>query len=370
MATSARGVLERILDGSGVAINGPHPWDMQVHDSRFFSRVLRDKNLGLGEAYMAGWWDCDRLDDMTCRLLAAGLDRKLRDSPRLLLMGAGAVIGEALRSRSRRVARRHYDLDRALFHAFLDPYHQYSCGFFEGTERLAEAQENKLALIRRKLDLRPGDELLDIGFGWGGLARYMAEKVGCRVTGVNISEEQHRFAREFCAGLPVRLKLCDFRDLRGGFDKIVSVGMLEHVNVRNYRRFMATVQRCLKPNGLFLLQTIGTNESQLTCDPWISRYIFPDSMLPSLTQISRSVEGLFVIEDLHNLGPHYDKTLMAWHRNFQAAWPQLAGRFDAPFKRMWDYYLLTCAGAFRARSIQLWQLVFTRCGTSQPCCRF
>lgn len=370
MVNSAREVLEEILDGTGVAINGPNPWDIQVHDNRFFPRVLRDKNLGLGEAYMAGWWDCDQVDEMMCRLLAAELDRKLRDSPKLLLLGAGAVVAEALRSRSKRVAQRHYNLDKTLFLSFLDPYNQYSCGYFEGTDELACAQEKKLELICRKLELKPGDEVLDIGFGWGGLARYLAEKVGCRVTGVNISEEQYRHAREICAGLPVRLQLCDFRDIRGRFDKIVSVGMFEHVGLKGYRRYMRTVHQCLNPGGLFLLQTIGANESQLKCDPWISRYIFPDSMLPSLAQICRSVEGLFVLEDLHNLGPHYDRTLMAWQRNFQAAWSKLAARYDAAFKRMWDYYLLTCAGAFRARSIQLWQLVFTPYGTPQPCCRF
>jgi len=208
--------------------------------------------------------------------------------------------------------------------------------------------------------------VLDIGCGWGGLAKYMAERSGCSVTGVNISREQLGYAREFCKGLPVTFLDCDYRVVKGSFDKIVSVGMFEHVGCKNYRTFMQVVRRCLKPDGIFLLHTIGSNVSQTGCDPWINRYIFPNGMLPSIAQIARATEGLLAIEDWHNLGPHYDKTLMAWNANFQKAWPNLQSRYDERFRRMWTYYLLSCAGAFRARNIQVWQVVMTPVGTSQP----
>ena len=226
-------------------------------------------------------------------------------------------------------------------------------------------------MICRKLNLNASDRVLDIGCGWGGLAKYAAERFGCRVTGVNISREQLRSAREFCQDLPVRFEDRDYRTIEGCFDKIVSVGMFEHVGRKNYRAFMRTVHRCLRDDGAFLLHTIGGNTSRTGCDPWVTRYIFPNGMLPSTAQIARAAERLFVIEDWHNLGPHYDRTLMAWNANFQEAWPRLQAQYDARFKRMWEYYLLSCAGAFRARNIQIWQIAMTKygAGTRQPVCR-
>jgi cyclopropane-fatty-acyl-phospholipid synthase len=270
------------------------------------------------------------------------------------------------------IAERHYDLGNDLFSSFLDPYNQYSCAYFEGTDDLNQARQNKLALIAEKLNIAPADDILDIGCGWGGLAKYIAERFDSSVTAVNISGEQLRYAKEVCKELPVRFQDRDYRAIDGRFDKIVSVGMFEHVGRKNYRTFMKTVHRCLKKDGLFLLHTIGGNISQAGCDPWLSRYIFPNGMIPSSAQIARAVEGLFVIEDWHNLGPHYEKTLMAWNHNFQKAWPRLKINYDARFKRMWEYYLLSSAGAFRARDIQLWQIVMTPhgSGTAQPRCRF
>ena len=363
-------LVGELLSQAGVAVDGGRPWDIRVGDDRFFRRVLREKNLGLGESYMDGWWSCPRVDEFICRVLSAGLDETVRGSPHYLLCMLPAVVFN-LQSRRRAsvIAERHYDLDNDLFLSFLDPYNQYSCGFFDGTDDLAAAQENKLAMICRKTAVGARDHVLDIGCGWGGFARYAAETVGCRVTAVNVSKEQIHFARRFCKGLPVQIEERDYRSVQGTFDKIVSVGMFEHVGHRNYRTFMEVVHRCLAQDGIFLLHTIGDNVSKPTINPWITKYIFPGSELPSVAQISRAAEGLFVMEDWHNLGPHYDKTLMAWHANFQRAWPALSKRFDERFKRMWDYYLLSCAGAFRARAIQVWQIVFTRGGRSQPACR-
>jgi cyclopropane-fatty-acyl-phospholipid synthase len=365
---SARQIVSQLLACAGITVNGQAPWDIQVHDERFFRRVLRFKNLGLGESYMEGWWDCRRLDVMMHRLLAGGIEEKVRGELRYLVhFLPGLLFNLQSRERSRKAVRRHYDIGNDLFLSFLDPYNQYSCGFFEGTDDLDRAQLNKLALICRKLNLSPRDQVLDIGCGWGGLAKYVGEQIGCPVTAVNISLEQLDYARRFCDNAAVTLKECDYRTVRGRFDKIVSVGMFEHVGVKNYRIFMKTVHRCLDGSGIFLLHTIGRNVSGNSCEPWITQYIFPNCVLPSPVQIARAVEGLFVIEDWHNLCAHYDKTLMAWNDRFQRAWPaRLKEKFDPVFKRMWEYYLLSCAGAFRARTIHVWQIVMTKDGTGTP----
>lgn len=364
---SQRNVVEEMLTSAGVTINGGNPWDIQVRDDRTFSHVLKQKSLGLGEAYMEGWWDCRKLDEFICRILKAGLDQKIKAGYKFLVNSlAAAIFNLQSKSRAPIVAERHYNLGNDLFLSFLDPYNQYSCAYFDNTEFLNEAQIKKMDLICKKVNIRQSDRVLDIGCGWGGLAGYVAERYGCNVTAVNIAGEQLSYARSFCRDLPVNVIACDYRDIKGKFDKIISVGMFEHVGQKNYPAFMKTVHRCLKDNGIFLLHTIGGNHSTIKCDPWITKYIFPNGMLPSITQISKAVEGLFVIEDLHNMGPHYEKTLLAWYENFQKAWHKLKDNYDEKFKRMWDYYLLSCAGAFRARNIQLWQIVFTPHGTPQP----
>lgn len=367
---AARQVFEELMDHAGIHVDGSEPWDIQVHDQRLFGRVLREKNLGLGEAYMDGWWDCDRLDEFIRRVLSAGLEDQIRGSLRLMLSLAPALLlNRQTRRRSKTVAERHYNLDNDLFRSFLDPRVQYSCAYFHNGEALEQAQRDKLELVCHKLDLGPGDHLLDIGCGWGGLARYAAETRGCRVTAVNIAREQVVFAREYCKGLPVEILECDYRDIPGTYSRIVSVGMFEHVGFRNYRTFMRAARRALADDGIFLLHTIGSNTSAASCDPWIGTYIFPNGQLPSVAQIGKALEGIFVMEDWHNLGPHYTKTLRCWYANFERAWPGLARRFDERFHRMWRYYLLSCAGAFEARDIQLWQIVLTPPGRAQPCCR-
>ena len=369
----AKTIVKELLLKAGIGVNGNRPWDVEVYNDRFYPRVLRDKNLGLGESYMEGWWDCGQLDEMIRRLLCGNIEEKVRGDCRYWIgLLPGFLFNLQSRARARMIADHHYDIGNDVFFSFLDSYQQYSCGYFEGTDDLEQAQLNKLAMICRKLDLSPEDHLLDIGCGWGGLARYAAEKIGCRVTAVNISKEQLRYGRKRCEGLPVTFRDQDYRSIQGRFDKIVSVGMFEHVGRKNYPVFMKTVDRCLKKDGIFLLHTIGGNCSRTGCDPWITKYIFPNGMLPSIGQIGRSTEKHFVMEDWHNLGPNYDRTLMAWNRNFQRAWPRLRGKYDRRFKRMWEYYLLSCAGAFRARNIQVWQIVLTKPGaeTVRPTCRF
>ncbi len=363
-------LVKSLLAEGGITVNGAAPWDIQVHDGRFFDCVLREKNLGLGETYMDGWWDCLRIDEMICRILKSRLNVRIADGLKAIFPNFFArLFNRQSRRRSRIVADRHYDLGNDLFFSFLDAYRQYSCAYFNGTDDLNEAQRCKLDLICRKMNLHPGDELLDIGCGWGGLAKYAAELYDCRVTAINISREQIVFAKEWCRNLPVRILYCDYRNLRGSYDKIVSVGMFEHVGWKNYRTFMESVHRSLKNDGIFLLHTIGGNESCVKCDSWFDKYIFPNGNIPSIAQISKAMEGLFVMEDWHNMGPHYERTLLAWNDNFQRSWPKLKNRYSERCKRMWEYYLLCCAGAFRARLIQLWQVVLTKYHSTQPVCR-
>lgn len=354
-----KAILQKLSE-AGIEINGPNPWDPQVLNDGFYRRVMQKISLGLGESYMDGWWECERIDELICRALKCGADLEINGSLLYTLsLLPIKLLNRQSRLRGRVVAEEHYDIGNDFFFSFLDPLHQYSCACFRETEDLAAAQINKLELIAKKLELKESDRLLDIGSGWGGLAKYMASHFGCRVTGVNISKEQLAYAREDCAGLPVEFLECDYRDIEGEYDKIVSVGMFEHVGPKNYRTYMETARRVMKKGGIFLLHTIASNLSAPSCDPWLNKYIFPNGDLPSIAQIAKSAEGLFVIEDVQNLGDNYDKTLLCWYRNFKKAWPAFSDKYGERFRRMWEYYLLCCAGSFRSRTVQLFQVLMT-----------
>ena len=352
--------LGKMLAGSGVEINGPNPWDPQIHHPAFYRRVLTGGSLGLGESYADEWWDCAQLDEMYNRMLRSP---RLRNraflaylAPYLLSLFAN------LQSKARafQVGKAHYDIGNDLYRNMLDERMVYTCGYWRNADNLDDAQRDKLELTCAKLDLQPGMRVLDIGCGWGSFAKYAAETRGVQVTGVTVSKEQVELGSQICAGLPVSLRLQDYRDVNEQFDAIVSLGMFEHVGHKNYAAYMRVAHRCLKTGGKFLLHTIGKNHSRSGVDPWIAKYIFPNGEIPSLRQISKSLENLMVIEDLHNFGPDYDKTLMAWFANFDRAWPQLQKNMPARFHRIWKYYLHVCAGAFRARNLQLWQLVISK----------
>jgi cyclopropane-fatty-acyl-phospholipid synthase len=360
---SSRRVLQELLSIADIQIDGPRPWDIQILNQRFFDRVLAGGSLALGESYMDGWWECEALDQFFDRVLSAGLDQKARRSLRVLCAGLKCQVANPQRvSRAFEIGQRHYDIGNDLFRIMLDSRMNYSCAYWEKAMTLETAQEAKLDLICRKLQIEPGLRLLDIGCGWGGLARYAAERHGACVRGITVSREQADFARRYCEGLPVDIALQDYRGLQDTFDRIVSVGMFEHVGVKNYRTYMQVVHGCLKPGGLFLLHTIAGNTSVHATEPWVSRYIFPNSMLPSARQITAAAEGLFVLEDWQSLGPHYDRTLMAWHANFVNGWERIKEAYGELFFRMWTYFLLAYAGSFRARSNQVWQIVFSRGG--------
>jgi len=353
-------IAHEMLSMADIEINGSRPFDIQVNHPDFFKRVLQEGSLGLGESYMDGWWTCERLDIFFQRVIAAGLERQLPHHLKDTLRIAAARLTN-LQSKKRAwiVGKEHYDLGNDLFTLMLDPYMQYSCGYWKEAKTLEQAQEHKLRMICEKLQLKPGMTLLDIGCGWGGLAAFAARHYGVSVSGVTISAEQQKLAQQRCEGLDVTILLQDYRDLNQQFDRIVSVGMFEHVGPKNYQTYFDVVSRNLKPDGLFLLHTIGANKTDMTVDPWIDKYIFPNGCLPSVKHIAQASEGLFVMEDWHNFGADYDHTLMAWYERFLKAWPQLAEGYSERFYRMFTYYLNACAGAFRARDIQLWQVVFS-----------
>ncbi len=356
-------VLRELAAEAGITINGDAPWDIQVHDARLYHRILTKGSLGFGEAYVDGMWECDRLDQLFERLLRIDADEKLGSWARVRLFGE--VLRHSLFNlqsdrRAFQVAEQHYDIGNDVFVAMLDPTMSYSCAYWDGAADLVEAQQKKLDMICRKLELKRGEVLLEIGCGWGGLARFAAERYGVEVVGITVSKEQQALARERCKGLPVAIELMDYRELSRKFDKIVSVGMFEHVGPKNYRTYFDIAHRALKNDGLFLLHTIGSAVTVAKTDPWIDQYIFPNGKLPSAREIAAAVEGRFLIEDWHNFGADYDRTLMAWWEKFDAAWPELEARYGTRFYRMWKYYLLSCAGFFRSRQGQLWQVVLSK----------
>jgi cyclopropane-fatty-acyl-phospholipid synthase len=358
-SAAAHRTLARLLEPADVVLGGSRPWDIVVHDPRMPARVLAQGSLGAGEAYMDGWWDCERLDDMLARLLRSGLDRRLRTADAIRKSLLALLRNPQGLRRAFIVGRSHYDVGDDLFERMLDPRMIYSCAWWEGASDLASAQEAKLELVCRKLGLERGMRVLDIGCGWGGAARFAAERYGVTVTGITVSQNQAATAAARCRDLPIEIRLEDYRRLTGRYDRIWSLGMFEHVGVRNYRRYLRKVRELLAPDGLFLLHTIGSNRSVRRTDPWIEKYIFPNSMLPSMAQVARAAERLWVIEDWHGFGPHYDRTLLAWLHNFDAHWPELAARYGERFRRMWRYWLLGSAAAFRARRNQLWQFVLS-----------
>lgn len=362
----AKQEVEKILKQADIKINGPRPWDIKVHDERFYSRVLAHGSLGAGEAYMDGWWDVKKLDQFFAKLIRAhagtGAVRKLINAKFVWDVLRAKVVNMQTISRSKEVAKRHYDLGNGFYEEMLDKRMQYTCGYWRNAKNLDEAQKNKLDLVCRKLGLKKGDHILELGSGFGWFAKYAAENYGCKVTCYNISKEQVKYGKKICKGLPVKFRLQDYRKARGKYDHVVSIGLCEHVGPKNYRSFMKLASSCMRDNGLFLLHTIGKNITTAKTDAWISKYVFPGGHIPSLKNLASAAEKIFVIEDVHNFGSDYDKTLMEWYKNFDKNWNKWKPYYGDRFYRMWKYYLLACAGAFRARSMQLWQLVLSKNG--------
>lgn len=367
-AAGATKAFATLLGEADIRIGGDRPWDLQINHPKTAEFILARGSLGLGESYMKGWWDCPQLDEFVARLLAARLDERAGSAVMLLQALRAQLFNLQSLRRAWRVGEVHYDLGNDFFEAMLDSRMTYTCGYWAAANTLEEAQAAKLELVCAKLGLQPGMRLLDIGCGWGSLLRYAAECYRVDGVGLTISRQQAELGKQRCDGLSVDFRLVDYRDFGQGsaerFDRVASLGMFEHVGHKNHRAFFEVVRRCLRDDGLLLLHTIGKNLSRTPTDPWIDRYIFPNGELPSLGEISEAAQGLFVVEDVHNFGADYDRTLMAWHQRFEAAWPQFAAQYGERFRRMWRYYLLACAGSFRVRANQLWQIVLSPRGVA------
>jgi len=359
---SSKEQITRLASLAGITINGNKPYDIQVHNEKFYQRVLSQGSLGLGESYMDAWWDAEQLDETFHKFLGANLDKKIISSRIIFEILKAKFLNMQSLTRSKKVAEEHYDLGNDFYEHMLGKRMQYTCGYWKKAKTLEKAQEDKLDLICKKLQLKKGETVLELGSGWGQFAKFAAERYGVEVTSYNISKEQVKYSKEKAGNLPIIFLEQDYRTATGTFDKVVSIGMCEHVGYKNYKTFFEIMHRCLKPNGLCLVHTIGKDISVRTTDPWIAKYIFPNSMLPSVKQLSTAAEGLFVLEDWHNLDTDYDKTLMEWYHNFEKNWSKFKEQYGERFYRMWKYYLLSCAGLFRARRGQLWQIVFSKDG--------
>jgi len=361
-STSIKKKVVNLLKYADIKINGKRPWDIQVKNEKIYKRVLSEANMGLGEGYMDGWWTAKSVDKFIFKLVSANLHKRIKKTPSMAALYLRAKFSNKQKSRSYHIGDWHYDIGNELYTKMLDKNMQYSCGYWKNAKTLDKSQLDKMDLICKKLKLKKGMTLLDIGCGWGGLAKYAAKKYGVKVLGITVSNEQAKLARENCKGENVRIEVLDYRKLNQKFDRIVSVGMFEHVGPKNYKEYMKVANRCLKDDGIFLLHTIGSNKSNMSGEPWMDKYIFPDGVIPSIKQIAKAAEKLFFIEDIHNFGAYYDKTLMAWHANFKKSWSKIKKNYDERFYRMWEYYLLSCAGSFRARYNQLFQVILTKKG--------
>jgi cyclopropane-fatty-acyl-phospholipid synthase len=358
----AKEVVEKMLAEADIKINGDRPWDIRVHNENLYKAVVRGGSLAFGEAYMAGDWDCDQIDELIAHLFRSHVVDKARVSFKSIAAYLSTFKSRGAKRRAFEIGKQHYDIGNDLFERMLDKRLTYTCGYWATARTLDEAQEAKLDLVCRKIGLKAGQHVLDIGCGWGSFAKFAAEKYGARVTGVTVSKEQVALGRKLCKGLPVEFLLQDYRDVEGTFDHIVSLGMFEHVGAKHYKEYMKVAHAHLKDGGLFLLHTIGTNANDGPPDAWIDKYIFPNGNIPTVAQIGGAIEKLFVMEDWHNFGADYDKTLMAWFENFDRHWPEIAGTYGETFYRMWKYYLLACAGNFRTRNIELWHIVLSKNG--------
>lgn len=354
--------LRILLAQAGIALNGKAPTDITVNDEGLYNRIFADGSIAVGESYMDGWWDCEDLAGLFSKIFRSDADKAVAGAGIFWHVLMARIINQQSHWHALKSARDIYDIGNDLYLAMLGPTMSYTCGYWKNAANLDEAQEAKFDLICRKLGFKPGDRVLDIGCGWGNFLAFAAKKYGIYGIGVTVSWEQLEFARKTVLGLDVEIRFNDYRDVNGQFDHIVSVGMLEHVGPKNYRTYFEKVHELLKNDGLFLLHTIGLQKSRYHGEPWLCKYIFPNSVVPSVEQMEKVTRGLFVLEDWHNFGADYSKTLVAWYENFVRAWPDLKTDYGERFFRMWRYYLLSTAGSFRARRTQLWQIVLSKKG--------
>jgi len=369
----AAGTARRYGDGTPPAIS------VQLTDRRLERQLVRDPQLALGEAYMHG-----RL-----RMIEGGI----YDFLELMLanLEGGPLPGwtksfsaarYALRrleqfnpsGRARRNVAHHYDIDGAIYDLFLDSDRQYSCGYFTEGADLEEAQLAKKRHLAAKLAIEPGQRVLDVGSGWGGLALYLAKVAHCDVTGITLSNEQIKISRERAAregfGRAVRFEFKDYRKVAGRFERIVSVGMFEHVGVNHYGTYFRKVRDLLSDDGVALIHSIGRSEPPTATNPFIAKYIFPGGYIPALSEMVAAIEraGL-VITDLEVLRLHYAETLRAWRKRFLANWDKAAAIRDETFCRMWEFYLAASEAAFRHQNLVVFQVQLTKRVNALPMTR-
>ena len=358
---------KKILQKAGIEVNGNNPWDIQVKDKSGYIDTALFGTLGFGDAYINKKWEVEKMDVFFEKILKSKSNnigiffekiQRLRDW----------VINTQAGKKAFEVGEKHYDLGNEMYGHMLGESMGYSAGFYlKENNSLEEAQYEKFDRICRKLKLEPGMNVLEIGAGWGTFAKHAAKNYGVSVVGLTVSEEQKKFAEKRCEGLDVKFLLLDYQKIGSGynnyFDRVVSIEMIEAVGKKNFNTYFEIISRTLKDNGLCAIQAImGSGEH----DTFISTRIFPNGILPSLLDISKNIEGKLKIKEVESFGSDYDKTLMSWDKNFRDNWDKIKNikskegkyLYDEKFYRMWRYYLMCCAGSFRAKHIDVWQIVF------------
>lgn len=362
-------IISNLLEKMDIQVGGNRAWDIQIHSPDFARRVMTMGGLGLGDSYIEGDWDANSVDSFINHILRARLDKEIKSF--------GMSIS-SLKSRFHSLAKgqkpwKFQDVLRNLpnefFEAILGTNMSFTSGYWAaGAKTLEEAQQARRDMTCKKLNLKQGMRLLDAGSGWGGFSAFAAEHYGVECVCISSFKGQHEWASQHYAHLPIEFVQNESLMLDGMFDCIVSIDRFEHLPQKNYRVYLEMGDRILEEDGLLLLQSTGKNERRLNGKHWFDTHILQNNSLPTIAQIAGATNGLFVMEDMHNFGSDYDKTLMAWYQNFEAAWPALQKqyKFDEKLYRTWKYYLLSSAGAYRANDLQQWQCIFSKQHARNP----
>lgn len=356
----AKSLVSKAFAKVDIQIHGSRPWDLKVNDERFYMKLLIKGPLGFGEAFVDDWIECDRFDECLTRILKL----ESKNHPVMMWSWLRAYFTDlSSKKRGKIGSAIHYNFEKLIYEKMLDKAMTYSIGYWGENDDLERAQEKKLDLICRKLHLEPGMRVLDIGCGWGSFAQYATRMYNVSVVGINIAEKQIELAQQKYSHLPIEFRVQDYRDLKGNFDRIVSIGMAEHVGLKNYKRYLKIIRDCLKDEGLCLIE-ISTNTAMgslaRAMDPWFMRYFFPTAWLPTLCQFTCAADGLLLLEDLHNITENSEKTFLAWWDNLNKNWASLQNEIDHRTYLMFKYYLLSSVGAFRGGVARYWQLVFSK----------
>jgi len=358
--------LAELLKEADIHINGDRAGDISIYNNQLPERIFREGSLGIGESYMDKWWDSTKLDITLTKAHRADLDKKIlkhwRIWPVLFSTMIENIITNPQKKKAFEIGKKHYDVGNELYSRMLDKRMVYSCGYWKSARTLDKAQEAKLELCCKKLGLKKGDKVLDIGCGWGSFLFYAEKRYKIKGVGLTVSKEQ----KKHCDSIDrknITVLLTDYRTMHEKFDHIISIGMFEHVGWKNYPSYMSVVDRCLKPGGKFLLHTIGQDKASISVNPWIHKYIFPHGHLPALRQIKNAAQGKLHIWDVHEIGKDYDPTLMSWFANFDKHWKEIRKKhpkYDEKFYRMWKFYLLSCAAGFRTEKLRVWQILLSK----------